>query len=188
MDAFVQANPRRHGVSWLSINWDDWDFVYDQEQIVAYGKKQAQFAMTPAEGIEALRRILTYGRPMQLLVATRALSPRITHWLHQNNPTEWRSAHAPEGLATPQPAIEGTRNGHDLEHHLAAIYRDVLGLPEVATDDNFFDLGGDSLLASQILLQLRRQLPQVQLQLPVIFDHPTVRGMAQFIAENQAKS
>jgi acyl transferase domain-containing protein len=187
MDAFVQANPRRHGVSWLSINWDDWDFVYAQEQTVAYEKTQAQFAMTPAEGIEALNCILAYGRPIQLLVATRALRTRMTQWLHQSKPLALSAARATERPETSQSATQVTHNGHHLEQPLVAIYRDVLGLPEVAADDNFFDLGGDSLLASQILLQLRRQLPQVQIQLPVIFDYPTVREIAQYIAENHAK-
>jgi acyl carrier protein len=109
-------------------------------------------------------------------------------WLHQNpNPLLAScSDGATEVLAadaTPS-AMEVTANGHHFEQHIAAIYRDVLGLPEVAADDNFFDLGGDSLLASQILLQLRRQLPQVQLQLPVIFDYPTVREMTQYLTEN----
>jgi malonyl CoA-acyl carrier protein transacylase len=187
MDAFVQANPRRHGVSWLSINWDDWDFVYNREQIVAYEKQQAQFAMTPAEGIEALQRILAYGQPIQLLVATRALLPRITQWLHQSKPTALSLARANARPDITQSATEVTRNGHHLERHLTAIYQHVLGLSAVDADANFFDLGGDSLLASQILLQLRRQLPQVQIQLPAIFDYPSVREMAQYIAENEAK-
>ena len=184
MDAFVQANPRRHGVSWFSINWDDWDFAYGQEQIVAYEKTQAQFAMTPAEGLEAVDRILAYGRPMQLLVATRALRPRMTQWLNQNSPLALCSDGGHEAADSTQAAMEATANGHHLEHHITAIYRDVLGTPEVAADDNFFDLGGDSLLASQILLQLRRQLPQAQLQLPAIFDYPTVREMTQYVVEN----
>ncbi len=178
MDAFVQAQPRRHGVSWLSINWDDWDFAYTQEQIVAYEKTQAPFAMTAAEGLETLDRVLAYGRPMQVLVATRALHPRMTQWLHQHTDV-------PETVPADETQSGGVAtNGNTLEQHISAVYRDVLGLPEVAADDNFFDLGGDSLLASQILLQLRRQLPQVQLQLHAIFDYPTVRDMAAYLAEN----
>ena len=176
MDAFAQANPRRHGVSWLSINWDDWDFAYDREQIVAYEKTQVQFAMSPAEGIEALDRILAYGQPIQLLVATRALQPRIAQWLQQQT----RSV-SPAARIAERPA-----DGNRLEQPVAAIYREVLGLTDIASDDNFFDLGGDSLLASQVLLQLRRQLPQAQLQLPMIFDYPTVREMARYLAENHA--
>ena len=176
MDAFVQANPRRHGVAWFSINWDDWDFTYNHEQIVAYEKTQAQFAMSPAEGLEALDRMVAYGQPMQLLVATRALQPRIAQWLHQQTRSMPRDARVSEA------SVDGNR----LEQPVAAIYREVLGLADIGADDNFFDLGGDSLLASQVLLQLRRQLPQAQLQLPMIFDYPTVRDMARYLADNHA--
>lgn len=176
MDAFVQANPRRHGVSWLSINWDDWDFAYSKEQLIAYEKTQAQFAMSPEEGIETLDRILAYGRPMQLLVATRALQPRIAQWVQQTTHSALAADRATE--------VTTAANGNQLEQHIAAVYRDVLDVSEIAAEDNFFDLGGDSLLASQILLQLRRQLPQVKLQLHAIFDYPTVHEMAQYLAED----
>ncbi len=179
MDAFVQANPRRHGVSWLSINWDDWDFAYHKEQLIAYEKTQAQFAMSPDEGVETLKRILAYRRPMQLLVATRALHPRMAQWVQQTT----SSAQAEDRVAE----TTAMANGDQLEQRIAAIYRDVLGLPEIAAQENFFDLGGDSLLASQILLQLRRQLPQAKLQLRAVFDYPSVHDMAQYLAANHVE-
>jgi acyl transferase domain-containing protein/acyl carrier protein len=179
MDAFVQAHPRRHGVAWLSINWDDWDFTYTKEQIAAYEKTQAaQYAMPPADGIAALERILAYGRPMQLLVTTRPLEARITQWLHQHTAVAG-AAHLDVDAVAPMDIDDASA----LEQRIARVYQEVLGLPSVAAEANFFDLGGDSLLASQILLQLRRQLPQaVSLQLHAIFDCPTVRDMAKHVA------
>ena len=147
MDAFVQAHPRRHGVAWLSINWDDWDFTYTKEQIAASEKTQAaQYAMTPAEGIAALERILAYGRPMQLLVATRPLEARINQWLHQQTAVSG-DATLDVNAAVPT----DTDNTDALEQCIAGVYQEVLGLPSVDMEDNFFDLGGDRLLASQIL-------------------------------------
>jgi acyl carrier protein len=185
MDAFVQAHPRRHGVAWLSINWDDWDFTYTKEQIVAYEKTQAaQYAMTPAEGIMALERILAYGRPLQLLVSTRPLEARITQWLHQHTAASGATDRDVDAV-TPL----DIDNASALEQRIAGVYQEVLGVSLVEAEDNFFDLGGDSLLASQILLQLRRQLPQaVSVQLHAIFDHPTVRDMAKHVAEVEVEA
>jgi acyl carrier protein len=166
-------------VAWLSINWDDWDFTYTKEQIAAYEKTQAaQYAMPPADGIAALERILAYGRPMQLLVTTRPLEARITQWLHQHTAVAG-AAHLDVDAVAPMDIDDASA----LERRIARVYQEVLGLPSVAAEANFFDLGGDSLLASQILLQLRRQLPQaVSLQLHAIFDCPTVRDMAKHVA------
>jgi acyl carrier protein len=165
-------------VAWLSINWDDWDFTYTKEQIAAYEKTQAaQYAMTPADGIAALERILAYGRPMQLLVTTRPLKARITQWLHQHTAVSGAADRDVDAVA-PMDIDDASA----LEQRIAGVYQEVLGLPSVEAEDNFFDLGGDSLLASQILLQLRRQLPQaVSVQLHAIFDHPTVRDMAKHV-------
>jgi amino acid adenylation domain-containing protein len=186
MDAFVQAHPRRHGVSWLSINWDDWDFAYAKEQVLAYEHTPARFAMTAAEGVEALRHILAYGQPLQLLVATRPLPLRLSQWVQQRADVAaaaGRQHGARNDPATGEPVETGRRDGAatGLVQRVAAVYQEVLGLEAVDAAANFFDLGGDSLLAAQILLQLRRQLRAHHLQLPAVFEYPTVREMARYI-------
>jgi hypothetical protein len=185
MDAFAQADPRRHGVAWLSINWDDWAFDYTTEQVMAYAQTQARFAMTAAEGLEALERILAYGRPLQWLVATRPLSARLTQWVQQ---TSAAAAMAEPRHATMSELATGDTPVAALRQRIAAIYQAVLGLPAMDETANFFELGGDSLLASQILLQLRRQLPQARhIQLPAVFEYPTVREIAQYVLSTEAQ-
>ncbi|MGP4050470.1 amino acid adenylation domain-containing protein [Streptomyces sp. 2A115] len=46
-----------------------------------------------------------------------------------------------------------------LERRLAAMWADLLSVPAVARDDNFHELGGDSLLVAQFIGRLRRELP-----------------------------
>ncbi|WP_143659158.1 non-ribosomal peptide synthetase [Streptomyces sp. SA15] len=63
------------------------------------------------------------------------------------------------------------------EEVLCELYRDVLGVPEVGTDDDFFDLGGDSLLAMRLIGRIRRRLggaPTIR----DLFLTPTVAGFA----------
>ncbi|MHA6765595.1 non-ribosomal peptide synthetase [Streptacidiphilus sp. PAMC 29251] len=55
------------------------------------------------------------------------------------------------------PAASGGRPpGTDAERTLAAIWSEVLGVPEVGADDNYFALGGDSILGIQIVSAARR--------------------------------
>src|SRR5262249_41763077 len=64
-----------------------------------------------------------------------------------------------------------------LEKALSQIWLEVLRLDEVGVEDNFFELGGHSLLATRVIAHVRDVL-QVELPLRVLFESPTVRGMA----------
>ncbi|MFC0530978.1 amino acid adenylation domain-containing protein, partial [Phytohabitans kaempferiae] len=67
-----------------------------------------------------------------------------------------------------------------LEHALAAIWADVLNLPEVGVRDNFFQLGGDSLRSIQVLARAREELG-VELFPRLMFDRPTVAELAAYV-------
>jgi hypothetical protein len=63
------------------------------------------------------------------------------------------------------------------ESMIAAIWCEVLGLAAVGPEDRLFDVGGHSLSLMQIRRQLLEKL-SVDLTLPQLFSHPTVRAMA----------
>src|SRR5690606_28486449 len=68
---------------------------------------------------------------------------------------------------------------------MIAIWKDVLGNYEISTEDNFFDIGGTSLLAMILQQRIKDQLGE-QLTLLDIFTYPTVRTLCDFL-NNQEK-
>jgi amino acid adenylation domain-containing protein len=80
----------------------------------------------------------------------------------------------PEGTVAPVPPRTPT------EELLAAIWCEVLELPEVGARDSFFDLGGHSLLATRVVARVRRALG-VELPVRAIFEEPTLEGLARFL-------
>lgn len=64
----------------------------------------------------------------------------------------------------------------DLEFYIAQIWRNVLGLREVGVDDDFFELGGDSLAVEEVLAELQKLGPD--LPSAAFISTPTVAGLA----------
>lgn len=71
------------------------------------------------------------------------------------------------------------------EQHIAAIWQQVLQVERVSTYDNFFDLGGHSLLMAKIKTLLQDTLPIPDLAMVELFQYPTVHGLAQYLSQKQ---
>lgn len=70
----------------------------------------------------------------------------------------------------------------DLEHHIAGLCQTLLRLPHVGRSDDFFHLGGDSLQATVLHLQIER-LTGLQIPLEALFEHPSVGAMATVVRD-----
>ncbi|WP_276540091.1 non-ribosomal peptide synthetase [Streptomyces hygroscopicus] len=83
--------------------------------------------------------------------------------------------------ALPEPEVTGGAAGRDArtpgEQVLAGLFAEVLGVPEVGVDDNFFALGGHSLAATRLAGRARSVLG-VELAVHEVFDRPTVAALA----------
>src|SRR5690606_25106030 len=64
-----------------------------------------------------------------------------------------------------------------IEEIIAGIYRDLLGVDRVGADDDFFELGGNSLIATQVIARLATAL-DARVPLRVLFEAPTVAALA----------
>ncbi len=73
----------------------------------------------------------------------------------------------------------------EMEEALIAIWRRILDLQHITTEDDFFDLGGDSLSAAHMLTQAAAAFGLGQSKLPEadFFDQPTISALARAIAE-----
>jgi amino acid adenylation domain-containing protein len=69
---------------------------------------------------------------------------------------------------------------HEIETKLAAIWRSYLGIDTIGVKDNFFALGGDSLLATRVHAQIKRDLG-VELPMGKMFELSTIKRQYLFI-------
>ncbi|WP_168714144.1 non-ribosomal peptide synthetase [Streptomyces sp. A1136] len=84
---------------------------------------------------------------------------------------------APAGGATARAPLHG-----EMERLVAAVWAEVLAVAQVGAEDNFFEVGGHSLLLLRVQARLGERLGR---QVPVVdlFAHPTVRGLARHLAD-----
>jgi non-ribosomal peptide synthetase component F/acyl carrier protein len=68
----------------------------------------------------------------------------------------------------------------ELEKTIAAAWQDVLGVDQVGVHDNFFDLGGHSLVLIQLHQKLRAEL-SVPIELLHLFQFPTIDSLVRFL-------
>ncbi len=78
---------------------------------------------------------------------------------------------------------QGVAAASKSEKQVLTLWRDLLGLPDLGVTDNFFAMGGSSLLALKAIVGMRKQWQNVPLTVADFFDAPTVRGICERITQ-----
>jgi acyl transferase domain-containing protein/acyl carrier protein len=141
----------------------------------------------PADGAEAFCRLLATPLGPQVIVTAVALPEFLAEVGGVNQ-------QAVEGLAgAASPSLSGARPARprsenylaprtELEVAVARLFGEVLGGEEIGVADDFFDLGGNSLVAVQLIALIRKQV-KVKLPMRSLFEEPTVAGVASLIEQ-----
>jgi aryl carrier-like protein len=95
-----------------------------------------------------------------------------------------RAALPPPGRAGAERRVVAPRT--PIETALSEIWAEVLGCGPVGVEDDFFDLGGDSLLAMRLLARLRIAF-RVDVPLRALFEAPRLAELATLIVCGQAR-
>ena len=85
----------------------------------------------------------------------------------------------PSSVSTGRPPDSAT------ERLVADAWRSVLGVDHIGADDNFFDLGGHSVLMTRVLMDLRKRA-SADISILHLFEHPTVAATARFLDSGAA--
>jgi amino acid adenylation domain-containing protein len=154
--------------------------VPGDKRLVAYAAGASE--QSPAAG--ELKDFMKGKLPEYMVPSAFVLLDRLP--LTPNGKVDRRALPAPTALHV-QVAEMFVAPRTPVEELLANIWSDVLGIEQVGVHDNFFDLGGHSLLATQALTRLR-EATQVELPLRLLFESPTVAGLAKAFAHAQEES
>lgn len=183
LDALAVAHGRTAGWPLISVGWDGWRGVG-----MAAGTSMPEgVGIAPEQGVHLFERILAGPVQPHVCVSTTDLETRrhadLAELLDQALPAAATTA------ATAGPAPTQARPGGmagfvapegDLETGLAALWSGFLGVAPVGAEDNLFELGGDSLMAIQLLARVR-QAYGVEIHPAALLRTPTVRRLAELV-------
>lgn len=159
------------------------NLLKNQDEITL--EQRLSHGLLPNEGVKAFEQILKHNKP-QVLVSKQGLetllektsslldSPKVTI---QNQGKSQRPALA-QSYLTPNT---------ELEKKIAEVWERFLGIEPIGIEDDFFDLGGDSLLAIQLTSYLRKEL-QIDLATQALLNTPSISGLIKLLQADSSTS
>ena len=148
----------------------------DRQALVGYVVPDAGM---PAPDLQALRRALARRLPEYMVPSAIVALTRLP--LNANSKLD-------RAALPPPPVVEAdlVLPAAGLESELARIWQEVLGVPVVGAEQNFFDIGGHSMAALRILGRIRELRPASTIGIADLFNHQTIRQLAQRIDRGTA--
>ena len=147
-------------------------------------KGEALGGVSTAEGNAALRAVLDTEIGPQVIFCPEGMAERgrRTSRITRAALLEQASAAAPATAATRNLGTPYVEPETDTQQVLAKLWRSALWLDKVGIDDDFFELGGNSLVAVQLVGEISRAF-KADVPVAQLFDLRTVRGLAGAIEE-----
>lgn len=192
-NAYLDAEAQRlnqngsSSTSWITINWDAWDF----------SPRAQTDSISGPQGQEAFRRIITASLRHAVVAAT-PLGPRLDKWVNLETVVASQPAEVIPKLgetalsfnqgtpvhSRPDLSTQYVQPRSETEKTITEVWENLLGVKPIGIYDKFFELGGHSLLAIQLLARLREIF---ELDLPVqrLFEAPTVAQLAESIERDR---
>jgi acyl transferase domain-containing protein/thioesterase domain-containing protein len=139
---------------------------------------QLEQGILPAEGCEVLDRILGRGSD-PIVVASSIDLPWLTA---QVDSAAVRAAAPAVKFARPDLGTSYVAPRDEIERTLVGFWQELLGVEQVGVEDNFFDLGGHSLVAVRLFAKIKTTY-RVDYPISILFEAPTVGRCAALIRE-----
>jgi iturin family lipopeptide synthetase A len=166
MDAFIKKHNRLNRCKWISVDWE--------------GKEVEEIRM-------AFERILSLDNVEQVVFARGGnLQERIDHWIKLESPGENKTPKEESQLYSqsrrPRPGLLNpyVPPQKEPEQTLVDIWQTLFGFEKLGIQDDFIELGGDSLKAIQIISRVHKDF-NVLVPLTDFFKEPTIERLADYI-------
>jgi acyl transferase domain-containing protein len=177
-DALVENLNYAQPGKWISVNWEGWMFDHDVVPGDSANSSALELGMSPNDGVEIFSRIICRNDLDRIVISSGNLQRRISQWVEK---------HSNETVASDKPSHDRpmhigsyTAPESDTEKQLVQLWGKLLGMNGIGIHDSFFELGGNSLLLTQLVAMIRKSF-QAELSLSAMFEQPTISEIARNI-------
>jgi phthiocerol/phenolphthiocerol synthesis type-I polyketide synthase E len=185
LDSFASVCNRSRATRWISANWDGWLLEDEIKLNQSFQTSLDQYAMTQAESTEVFKRIVSNVSVPQIVISTGDLPHRLNLWVMKGDPQQSAEPGEPGAALHSRPdlGIDYVPPTNQLEQTVTHIWQELLGIDRLGIHDNFFDLGGNSLIGLKVVSRLKREL-DVDIPIVTLFEGPTVSAFSKLISQN----
>ena len=146
------------------------------EQILA---ENIQKGIRPAEGVEAMARLLSQPLPVETMLTPVPLPGLVAELGKAQQP----KAAAGNRFARPELDNEYLAPRNEVEQTLVHLWEELLGIDAIGVQDDFFALGGHSLIAVRMFARIKKTF-RIDYPMSVLFEAPTIERLAANLARD----
>ncbi|GAA6615700.1 beta-ketoacyl synthase N-terminal-like domain-containing protein [Scytonema sp. NUACC26] len=161
IDTFTNRHNRNSYSPWYIINRDKLQLNVTQEQITLEQVFGSELAIAPIETVEIFKRVFSLSKGTQIILSTVDINARKNHTFNLDSLASKSTNQLDLSSRYSRPSLSNSYVAptNDLEKKITEIWQEVLGIAEVGIYDNFYELGGDSLIATQLISRLQAKFP-----------------------------
>ncbi len=166
-----------------NMNNEQPNIINNKQKTLLHGQSNDN-GISNIEGTEVLDRILEYNMGNQIIVSTRALPNLIEEY---NSLDITKLSYSSKELSNtvrlqkrPQLSTQYVPPSQPDELMVFKLWQELLGIEKIGIDDNFFEIGGNSLIATQFILRINEEF-NVELPVKSIFEYSTINQLSKYI-------
>lgn len=186
LESFSDYLNNQKGIFSVCVNWDDWAEVGMSYQIASKEGIHLQNGIKSDEGVEIFKRLFS-SPTNRISVSTTDLTFQIKNIknafdknrtvYHENSETV-----APVKLyERPEISSKYVKPSNEIEIKLVKIWETIFGYDKIGIEDDFFEMGGDSLKAVSLLMEVNK-IFKIKLQLAVLFNITKIKDFSKYLS------
>jgi acyl carrier protein len=177
MDHFVQSHRQKGELThWVSVNLDGFDPINEETRLI--NRKELP---------EAILGALALAAHPQVVVSATDLPLRLQNWVYRTEKREGQEGYLSAIGNETAEITEGDVNPRSLnsiERKMLTLWRNYFGKPGITVDDDFFEIGGDSLKALTMIGRVQKVF-NTDVPIREFFNSSTVKQLSEYVQKTK---